>query len=262
MVSALSAPGTASPLQTSLPSFLAAIGPSLLPQNHRLHHPLLPLGQGDPAGAAGMKKEWSIGEQSIPSPTDLCTSLQAIPAASHPLEPMAGVMPPPPRKSTIQLGKTISGRQQSETPRGWQRQDSSGSSFPSSLQRDARRRLEKPGGTPRLSPQCLLRCYFLYKQPISSSVLYLYRPAQHAGPGSSPPPASDTLREVLQHKDVLFVSLPTPDRRLKGLETQGSCVVLPRWELLISFVCQILPACAGSWEPPFWVGAGQFASSG
>lgn len=55
------------PLLTPLHSFLAAAGPSLLPQNHRLHHPLLPLGQGDPAGAAGMKRERSAG-QSSPSP--------------------------------------------------------------------------------------------------------------------------------------------------------------------------------------------------
>jgi len=73
-------------LQTSLRSFLAAIGPSLLPQNHRLHHPLLPLGQGDPAGAAGVKRERSAGQRS-PGPRPIyAPPSRPNSAPSHPEE--------------------------------------------------------------------------------------------------------------------------------------------------------------------------------
>lgn len=77
-------------LQTSLCSSLAAIGPSLLPQNHRVHHPLLPLGQGDPVGAAGVNPEWGPVPHRIYAPP-----FRPPPARSPPAWDAApcGVMP-------------------------------------------------------------------------------------------------------------------------------------------------------------------------
>lgn len=77
-------------LQTSLCSSLAAIGPSLLPQNHRVHHPLLPLGQGDPVGAAGVNPEWGPVPHHIYAPP-----FRPPPARSPPAWDAApcGVMP-------------------------------------------------------------------------------------------------------------------------------------------------------------------------
>ena len=78
-----------SPLQIFLLYFFAAIGPSLLSQDHRLHHPLLPVGQGDPAGAAGMTREPSTGRSS-PSPWPIyAPPFWLNPALSHPVETAA-----------------------------------------------------------------------------------------------------------------------------------------------------------------------------
>lgn len=42
---------------SSDPSFcpLAAAGPAFVPQNHGLHHPLLPFGQSHPPGTLGLE---------------------------------------------------------------------------------------------------------------------------------------------------------------------------------------------------------------
>uniref|UniRef100_A0A493U139 Alpha-1-syntrophin n=1 Tax=Anas platyrhynchos platyrhynchos TaxID=8840 RepID=A0A493U139_ANAPP len=119
------------------------IGPPLLPQNHRLHHPLLPLGQGDPPGAAGVKTERGPSPRHIYAPPSRPSAAQSHPDRTQ--VPEGSRYPPPGRW----------GQQWGDVPLGWQHRDACGAPFPSLLPPRC-----SAGGAPvgaAQSPECLVR---------------------------------------------------------------------------------------------------------